>query len=801
MTDKPMLPSDRQLVDAARVGHDAAWNELTKRHEEAVRSVINGRLQGANRRITAGFDAVRSDLSNAAEGVEAVRSFRPRAMAAITGGNYGPGATEEEFAPHGDDVLLARAFARLPEPWQTVLWHIYVEHLTAAEVSPLVGRSTNDIPELITTAERGLVDAFVIEVMHATELDDETATVVPLLSGYVRDALPPHDQRRVAQHLESNTPGTERSRTIMLLATSLADALPPAIAPSITGLSVHEHRKRLGTTSRAFGAATLFANRSDRVRRAVIVGGAVAVVLTLIGVGLLVRQPFVNDDDVVAPVTIDDTDPNGGDPADDPAGNPDDNPAGDPNGEPDGDPDAVDEPGVDPTVTTTTVLDLRPQPTGPSNVIEISIEEGNRALGLVAADAPLVLELSSPGPVFAGGSGTIDLALTNSGASVADAAVELMLPRGVRFDALVSGEAECIDPEDDSPFCNVNVAGGTTLELSVRVRLEPSVVGRLAIEGSSVLEPFEVPIVVTRDLVHNSVGRGDVVVAGNTVMGCDRAGAEELGVSCDDVHNGVGEIVNRWDVPMSFLHVDESTGMTNGTTALLNMPAGATVLEAFLFWSGDLKERGAVADPDTESIATLVAPDGTRSDIDADEVRLGEEDSTQFISRTDVTALIAAGGAGEYTVGDIASVETKGSFGAWALVVVLDDDSLPLRHRIVTDPFDWVAPEPPFDYRVEMPSPIVSGAAGQLDVIAFEGERGFEPEQFVIDDRPLGGPNPFDSSIISERNPSLNNNLGMDIDAYDLVIDTPDGTLDISATSDKDGIRLAVLALTVDLEQ
>ena len=43
--------------------------------------------------------------------------------------------------------------------------------------------------------------------------------------------------------------------------------------------------------------------------------------------------------------------------------------------------------------------------------------------------------------------------------------------------------------------------------------------------------------------------------------------------------------------------------------------------------------------------------------------------------------------------------------------------------------------------------------------------------------------------------------LGVDIDAYDLTIDTPDGTLGISATSDKDGIRFAVLGLTVDLDE
>ncbi|MFK7919808.1 MAG: RNA polymerase sigma factor [Ilumatobacter sp.] len=792
MTDKPMLPSDRQLVDAARVDHEAAWQELLKRHESSVTSVITGRRRGNNRSVAAAFETLRGDLANAGEGVEAVRSFRPRAIAAVTGGSYGPGAAEVELAPNGDEVLLARAFARLPEPWQTVLWHVYVEQLTSAEVSPLVGRSTNDIPDLITTAERGLVDAFAIEVLHASDLDDETAAIVPLLSGYVRDALPPNDHRRVSQYLESNTPGTERSRAIMLLATSLADALPPAVAPGITGLTVHEHRKRLGTIDRAFGAATLLANRSDRVRRAVLVGVAAAVVLTLIGVGLLVRQPFVNDDDVVAPETTGepvpttDADALGGDTPDD--------------GEPDGDaPD--DGSDSDPTVPSTTELDLRPQPTGPSNTIEINIDDGNRAIGLVAADAVLTAEVSTAGPAFAGGSATIDLALTNAGADVVEAAVELVLPRGVRFDALVSGDAECVDPDGDSPFCNVSVEAGATLELAIRIRLESSVVGRLAIEGDSLGQSFEAPIVATRDLIHNSVGRGDVVVVGNTVMVCDADAVEELGVSCDDVHAGAGEIVNRWDVPMTFTNSDSSNGLGNGSSAVLDVSADATVLNAFLFWSGDLEERGATADPDTESNATLIAPDGTATTVEASEVRFGEEDATQYVSRVDVTELVATGGAGSYTVGDIASVETQGSYGAWALVVIVNDDSFPLRHRIVTDPFDWVAPEDPFDYRVELPSPIVTGATGQLDVVAFEGERGFEPEQFVIDGETLGGANPFDSSIVGERNPSLNNNLGVDIDAYDLVIDTPDGTLGIDATSMKDGIRLAVLALTVDLVQ
>jgi hypothetical protein len=51
-----------------------------------------------------------------------------------------------------------------------------------------------------------------------------------------------------------------------------------------------------------------------------------------------------------------------------------------------------------------------------------------------------------------------------------------------------------------------------------------------------------------------------------------------------------------------------------------------------------------------------------------------------------------------------------------------------------------------------------------------------------------------------DRNPSYDNNFGIEVDAYDLVIDASTGIPPIVATSENDGIRLAVLALAVDVE-
>ena len=109
MNSTPTLPSDRQLVDAARSGHDAAWHELMGRHEPAIRSVLPHRGRSGRRFVTQGLEAFRSTLEQQppAEGREAIRAFRPRAMAAITGGSYGPGSLDPGVDRIDDELTLA----------------------------------------------------------------------------------------------------------------------------------------------------------------------------------------------------------------------------------------------------------------------------------------------------------------------------------------------------------------------------------------------------------------------------------------------------------------------------------------------------------------------------------------------------------------------------------------------------------------------------------------------------------------------------------------------------------------------
>ena len=155
------------------------------------------------------------------------------------------------------------------------------------------------------TAERGLVDAYLLEYCNEGDVDAEAQRVVGLLGGYARSALSPTDRRSVEAHLavdprdrdgERPAAGMRRhtsadSRRLLGVASSLPQLLPPAIAPGITGLSIEQHRAALGTSERALGSAARRADPSSRVRIAVVIGSLIAAVLAVIGVAYLVRQP------------------------------------------------------------------------------------------------------------------------------------------------------------------------------------------------------------------------------------------------------------------------------------------------------------------------------------------------------------------------------------------------------------------------------------------------------------------------------------------------------------------------------
>ncbi|PKN55198.1 MAG: hypothetical protein CVU56_22660 [Deltaproteobacteria bacterium HGW-Deltaproteobacteria-14] len=130
----------------------------------------------------------------------------------------------------------------------------------------------------------------------------------------------------------------------------------------------------------------------------------------------------------------------------------------------------------------------------------------------------------------------------------------------------------------------------------------------------------------------------------------------------------------------------------NAAAATLRLPVGATVLHAELVWGAYLDDlpAGPIAEP-----VRVTPPGGASVDVDPAAGVAFDDAAKDFYARAvDVTALVAAHGAGTWTVGHVPASLGCGSdcnlrSAGWTLVVAYARADLPLRDLGV-----WVGLEP-----------------------------------------------------------------------------------------------------------
>src|SRR5690606_24121809 len=139
---------------------------------------------------------------------------------------------------------------------------------------------------------------------------------------------------------------------------------------------------------------------------------------------------------------------------------------------------------------------------------------------------------------------------------------------------------------------------------------------------------------------------------------------------------------NNNDFDMQYVRVDPSGADNNNSSAMLEIPADATVLFAALYWSS-LRNQ---ADP-ARGYVQFRTPGSGYSQVNAtqvdDQVLSGRR---AYQGVADVTALVQAAGSGVYSAGDIPGVtDQENTWGGWALVVAYRQPGLPLRDLAVFD--------------------------------------------------------------------------------------------------------------------
>ncbi|GDY31346.1 sigma-70 family RNA polymerase sigma factor [Gandjariella thermophila] len=304
--------SDPELIASVRGGYADAYRALYQRHVAAAGKLarqLAGSAEEAEDLVAEAFARVLNAL-RAGRGPDAAfraylltalrhvaydkaRRDRRMSLAADVAAVAGAGATSVPFQDtalaHLERSLAARAFARLPERWQAVLWHTEIEGQLPAEVAPLLGLTQNGVSALAHRAREGLRQAY-LQAHLAQAPTERCRLVVNRLGAWTRSGLSRREAAQVEQHLDgcaacrsmadelADVNGTLRAVVAPLVLGSAAAGylapIPPAGPPPATGSaapapapdSLVRHLLRLITWLAAMATATTVGLTSDANR-------------------------------------------------------------------------------------------------------------------------------------------------------------------------------------------------------------------------------------------------------------------------------------------------------------------------------------------------------------------------------------------------------------------------------------------------------------------------------------------------------------------------------------------------------
>lgn len=255
--------------------------------------------------------------------------------------------------------------------------------------------------------------------------------------------------------------------------------------------------------------------------------------------------------------------------------------------------------------------------------------------------------------------------------------------------------------------------------------------------------------------------KGDFVMIGNTLGWDCGAGASApivgttpsgpvlpCGISTSDT---AIDVFWRADEPAAG-QATASTAITAAnarSSALLDLPAGAEVTHAFLYWAG--RRTGSTAD----TTVTVDRQGGfAATPVTANRSFTLAQTGGQVIyeSVADVTTLVRTNGEGTYRIGGVDSINPVGVsqdvlFAGWSLVVLYRLDSEPTRNLAVFDGLDGIAPNAQSAITLSgflVPS---VGFDAKLGVIAYEGDDTISGDSILFGQGTLGPANRLSNAL------------------------------------------------------
>jgi hypothetical protein len=303
---------------------------------------------------------------------------------------------------------------------------------------------------------------------------------------------------------------------------------------------------------------------------------------------------------------------------------------------------------------------------------------------------------------------------------------------------------------------------------------------------------------------------GGLAMTGNTLLACDPAAS-----ACASAMVS-GDNVSAVMTPMNTL-AGLVAGTSASSSATLQLANGATVSEAYLVWGAASMDGSSLA-PGGLAVAWLSTPAGAPEFVRTSLQSVGTND---FYARADVTDLVRQHGSGVYgfgLVGGLAGVSGSNQSAGWALVVIYEHSTEPVRSVVVLDGLSVMGGGPSTTVELGALGPVAATRPAQVGFVAFDGDRGQADVVCVNGVRVSDAANPTTvgpcdqayptddafNSTISQHGilqpidaAGHTTSLGFDVDLIDIAVPVEVASrLTITATADV--VRLGLIAIVVD---
>ncbi|MDR3107593.1 MAG: hypothetical protein LBU05_05290, partial [Bifidobacteriaceae bacterium] len=172
-------------------------------------------------------------------------------------------------------------------------------------------------------------------------------------------------------------------------------------------------------------------------------------------------------------------------------------------------------------------------------------------------------------------------------------------------------------------------------------------------------------------IAYSTNANGAIITIGNSLLTCPDA----VGAPCLDARGG-----GSWDnnsFRMVDIDVDGDPSTYNSSSSQLNLPDGAKVLFAGLFWGARL-DKGETSgsattragDPALADKIKFKVPKGSYENLTGVVLAQNSGQKNAYQSYKDVTELVRAAGNGEYWGADVETGTGLDRYAGWALTVV-----------------------------------------------------------------------------------------------------------------------------------